>query len=110
MSVVYVILCCAAFYSACCRLVQTSVATATSVRLVFCGVAAATAFAAFSVVFWSYTPALVDVVTMGAFASMLIICRGRWRSGVPVDYAAPTAAPPRRRATDWGGLDAGQRG
>lgn len=101
MSLVYLILCCAAFYSAFCRLVLTNQGTAVSVRLVFVGVAGAVAFEVFSVLAWGYEPRLPDVVTMGAFAAMLIITRARWKGGVPVDYQAPTADPPRRRASDW---------
>lgn len=101
MSVVYLTLCGAAFYSAFCRLVLTNRGTSLSIRLVFVGVAAATAFAAFSVAVWGYEPSLPDVTTMGAFAAMLIVTRGRWQGGVPVDYQAPTADPPRRRASDW---------
>lgn len=105
MSVVYLILCCAAFYSVFCRLWATNRGTALSVRLVFCGVGGAVAFSAFSVVAWYYEPRLPDVITMGAFAAMLIITRARWKGGVPVDYQAPTADPPRRRASDWAPLD-----
>lgn len=101
MSLVYLILCCAAFYSAFCRLWATNRGTALSVRLVFCGVGSATAFSAFSVAVWGYEPRLPDVITMGAFAAMLIITRARWKAGVPVDYQKPTADPPKRRASDW---------
>jgi len=105
MSVVYLTLCGAAFYSAFCRLVLTSRSTALAVRLVFCGVASATAFSAFSVLVWDYEPRLPDVITMGAFAAMLIVCSKRWPRGVPAEYLAPTAPKPRRRASDWAPLD-----
>lgn len=105
MTLAYLALCCAAFYSAGCRLVLTDRKTAVMVRLVFCGVGMATAFAAFSVLFWGYTPALVDVLTMGAFAAMLIVCSRRWPKGVPAEYLADDAPKPRRRSSDYVPLD-----
>lgn len=86
MTAIYLVLCVLAFNSAFCRIVLTSQNTDRTARVVFCSVGAASAFAIFSVLFWGYSPTVVDLVTEAACVAMMIVSSRRWKHGVPSEY------------------------
>lgn len=86
MTLLYLILCAATFYSAFCRLVHTDKLTDRKVRLAFCVVGAVSALSIFGVLVWGHKPVLLEVLNQLAFSIVLLVSSKRWASGVPDEY------------------------
>lgn len=86
MTMLYLLLCCATFYSAFCRLVHTDGLTDRKVRLAFCVVGAVSALSILGVLVWGHKPVLLEVLNQLAFSTVLMVSAKRWKQGVPDEY------------------------
>lgn len=86
MTLVYLILCSAAFYAAFCRLVLTDRVTSGTARVAFWLVGVVSSFSIFNTLVWGHVPTTSETLTQLAFTTMLLVSSKRWKNGVPDEY------------------------